>query len=346
MYLIVDRSRGGGAARRRRERERRKRLEVFSSSSCFFFLLLLDEASHSGAPSPNLLLLSGRERPRAHFSLTRALLITMSAAVDTLIGRVKRDVVVGAASAAAATDATDAALLRSALGRFAVTKHSWRGRYRRLLAVTPAAIVTQHPDTLAVTNVWRYSLATSSSSSSNGGRSNASANANATTSIDLFDDAGDVEAVSVGKAAPPGCETGDLELTLSVRSDSKVKKEEKRKGRGWKREERDAMQARKDADDAFLVLSLTLNLSTSPCASPPPPPPRQTTQSTTPPPPIVKVQAGQTDVPPALGAPLDAPRGAEGPRRRRDGPRRRALPARAKVPGPRAALPRGRAQEQ
>ena len=151
----------------------------------------------------------------------------MSAAVDTLIGRVKRDVVVGAATAAAATDAADAALLRSALGRFAVTKHSWRGRYRRLLAVTPEALVTQHPDTLAVTNVWRYSLTTSptttttNSSNANGGGSNGIGGVDGA----LLFDAGDVESVSVGKAAPPGCETGDLELTLSVRSDSKVKKE-------------------------------------------------------------------------------------------------------------------------
>lgn len=157
----------------------------------------------------------------------------MSAAVDTLIGRVKRDVVVGAASAAAATDAADAALLRSALGRFAVTKHSWRGRYRRLLAVTPEALVTQHPDTLAVTNVWRYSLATSPTSTNANSSSNASGGGAGSNGIGgvgvdgaslLFADAGDVESVSVGKAAPPGCETGDLELTLSVRSDSKVKK--------------------------------------------------------------------------------------------------------------------------
>ena len=158
----------------------------------------------------------------------------MSAAVDTLIGRVKRDVVVGAASAAAATDAADAALLHSALGRFAVTKHSWRGRYRRLLAVTPEALVTQHPDTLAVTNVWRYSLTTSptatTSSSSNANRGSNGFGSGVEGSVLLFD-AGDVESVSVGKAAPPGFETGDLELTLSVRSDSKVKKGEREKER-------------------------------------------------------------------------------------------------------------------
>ena len=174
---------------------------------------------------------------------TRALLLIMSAAVDTLIGRVKRDVVVGAASAAAATDAADAALLRSALGRFAVTKHSWRGRYRRLLAVTPEALVTQHPDTLAVTNVWRYSLATSptattnSTNNANGGGSNGGIGVGGGVDAALLFEAGDVESVSVGKAAPPGCETGDLELTLSVRSDSKVKKKEGERKRETNRKE-------------------------------------------------------------------------------------------------------------
>ena len=183
----------------------------------------------------------------------------MSAAVDTLIGRVKRDVVVGAASAAAATDAADAALLHSALGRFAVTKHSWRGRYRRLLAVTPEALVTQHPDTLAVTNVWRYSLTTSptatTSSSSNANRGSNGFGSGVEGSVLLFD-AGDVESVSVGKAAPPGFETGDLELTLSVRSDSKVKKGEREKERERGKEGKKRLQARKDVgDDAFFSLS-------------------------------------------------------------------------------------------
>ena len=146
----------------------------------------------------------------------------MSAAVDTLIGRVKRDVVVGAASSAAATDKADAALLSSSLGRFCVTKHSWRGRYRRLLAVTPTSLVTQHPDTLAVTNVWRYSLLSSSNGGSGGSGSSSSSYSIGIGGDNVFD-AGDVESVSVGKPAPPGCETADLELTLSVRSDSKVK---------------------------------------------------------------------------------------------------------------------------
>ena len=43
-----------------------------------------------------------------------------------------------------------------ALARFVVTKLSWRGNYKRLLAITPGAIVTQYPDSLAVTNSWAY----------------------------------------------------------------------------------------------------------------------------------------------------------------------------------------------
>ena len=80
--------------------------------------------------------------------------------------------------------------LRAALGRFSVVKRSWRGRYRRLLSVTPTCLVTQQPDTLAVTNVWRFS-----------------------------GDGPDVEGVTVGAPAPPGA-GGELELTLTVRSDA------------------------------------------------------------------------------------------------------------------------------
>lgn len=108
------------------------------------------------------------------------------AAVDTLLARVRGDT---------APDDDDGGL-RAALGRFAVTKRSWRGRYRRLLSVTPTALVTQQPDTLAVTNVWRFS-----------------------------GDDPDVEGVAVGPAAPPGA-PGELELTLTVRSDAKVRERE------------------------------------------------------------------------------------------------------------------------
>ena len=42
------------------------------------------------------------------------------------------------------------------VARFVVTKLSWRGNYKRLLCITPSAIVTQYADTLAVTNSWAY----------------------------------------------------------------------------------------------------------------------------------------------------------------------------------------------
>ena len=40
--------------------------------------------------------------------------------------------------------------------RFLVTKLSWRGNYRRILAVTSTSIITQHPDSLAITNAWTF----------------------------------------------------------------------------------------------------------------------------------------------------------------------------------------------
>jgi DnaJ family protein C protein 13 len=36
------------------------------------------------------------------------------------------------------------------------TKHSWRGKYRRVFCITPGAVITQHPDTLAVTNTYAF----------------------------------------------------------------------------------------------------------------------------------------------------------------------------------------------
>ena len=42
------------------------------------------------------------------------------------------------------------------IARFIVTKTSWRGRYRRVFAVTRTALITQHPDDLAVTNTYRF----------------------------------------------------------------------------------------------------------------------------------------------------------------------------------------------
>ncbi len=42
------------------------------------------------------------------------------------------------------------------VARFVVTKLSWRGNYKRILCITPSAIVTQYTDSLAVTNSWAY----------------------------------------------------------------------------------------------------------------------------------------------------------------------------------------------
>ena len=44
-----------------------------------------------------------------------------------------------------------------ALARFLVTKTSWRGNYRRILIITSSSVVTQHPDSLALTNAWTFS---------------------------------------------------------------------------------------------------------------------------------------------------------------------------------------------
>lgn len=44
-----------------------------------------------------------------------------------------------------------------ALARFLVTKTSWRGNYRRILIITSSSVVTQHPDSLAITNAWAFS---------------------------------------------------------------------------------------------------------------------------------------------------------------------------------------------
>ena len=42
------------------------------------------------------------------------------------------------------------------IARFLCTKSSWRGKYRRILCITPTSVVTQYPDTLAITNVWQF----------------------------------------------------------------------------------------------------------------------------------------------------------------------------------------------
>ncbi|KAK9807966.1 hypothetical protein WJX73_008492 [Symbiochloris irregularis] len=42
------------------------------------------------------------------------------------------------------------------IARFLCTKSSWRGRYRRIICITPSAVITQFPDSLAVTNTWVF----------------------------------------------------------------------------------------------------------------------------------------------------------------------------------------------
>lgn len=44
----------------------------------------------------------------------------------------------------------------STLARFLVTKHSWRGRYRRIMGVAEDGLYTLNPQTLETTNVWSY----------------------------------------------------------------------------------------------------------------------------------------------------------------------------------------------
>lgn len=40
---------------------------------------------------------------------------------------------------------------------FLVTKHSWKGKYKRILAIGNAAISTYNPDKYEATNRWAYS---------------------------------------------------------------------------------------------------------------------------------------------------------------------------------------------
>ena len=74
------------------------------------------------------------------------------------------------------------------LARFLVTKVSWRGRYRRVLSITPSAVLTQHPDDGTITNVWQFTGSEP-----------------------------DLEG-----ASPSGGSADDLEFVLSVRKDSRV----------------------------------------------------------------------------------------------------------------------------
>ena len=99
-------------------------------------------------------------------------------------------------SAAGAVDHLIAAMRRQqdpqtppdCVGRFLVTKHSWRGRYRRFMCVTPNAVITQHPDNLAITNTY------------------------------AFVGESDIDAITIGASDPE-----EQEFTLSARSDRKVR---------------------------------------------------------------------------------------------------------------------------
>lgn len=70
------------------------------------------------------------------------------------------------------------------VGRFLCIKFTWRGKYPRVLCITPSAVVTQHPDNLAITNTWTFA----------GGS--------------------DIDGIAVGP--------GPLEFSLSARKDSRV----------------------------------------------------------------------------------------------------------------------------
>lgn len=40
---------------------------------------------------------------------------------------------------------------------FLVTKHSWKGKYKRILSIGTMGISTYNPDKLELTNRWTYS---------------------------------------------------------------------------------------------------------------------------------------------------------------------------------------------
>lgn len=40
---------------------------------------------------------------------------------------------------------------------FLVTKHSWKGKYKRILAIGTAGVSTYNPDKYEATNRWPYS---------------------------------------------------------------------------------------------------------------------------------------------------------------------------------------------
>ena len=39
---------------------------------------------------------------------------------------------------------------------FVVTKHSWKGKYRRVLSLTPEGVSTHNPASMEATNTWKW----------------------------------------------------------------------------------------------------------------------------------------------------------------------------------------------
>ncbi len=56
------------------------------------------------------------------------------------------------------------------LARYSVTKHSWRGKYKRILCLSPTQIITLEPTTLQTTNVYDVSTDYESAAPVTGGR--------------------------------------------------------------------------------------------------------------------------------------------------------------------------------
>ena len=102
--------------------------------------------------------------------------MTAAGAVDHLIGQMRKQ--------------QDPQMPPDCVGRYSCTKSSWRGRYRRIMCVTPNAVITQHPDNLAITNTY------------------------------LFIGESDIDGIS---AAPVDQSAEEQEFTLSARSDKKAR---------------------------------------------------------------------------------------------------------------------------
>ena len=101
--------------------------------------------------------------------------MTAASAVDHLIGQMRKQ--------------QDPQMPPDCVGRYLCTKSSWRGKYRRIMCVTPNAVITQHPDNLAITNTY------------------------------LFIGESDIDGIS---AAPIDQNAEEQEFILSARSDKKV----------------------------------------------------------------------------------------------------------------------------